>query len=53
MNKLVTTSAAARDEGVSTQTIRRWIKEGIINATKDKTGRYRINQEELNKRLNL
>ena len=53
MKKLVTTSTAARNEGVSTQTIRRWIKEGIINAIKDKTGRYRIDQDELNKRLNL
>ena len=40
--ELMTTTAAARALGVTTQTIRRWVNSGQLTAVRSHTGRYRI-----------
>lgn len=45
--ELVTTTAAARALGVTTQTIRRWVSAGQLRAVRSHTGRYRIMAEDV------
>lgn len=47
MSRLLKVEEAAKAHRVEPETIRRWIREGLLPATRNPAGHYRIAEEDL------